>query len=124
VSSKVSESEPEYLESLHEGKYYDRTDSKYRTNSDNSWKIPFKKPEPKKCDVCGKIYNGEYKDHKKWHKRWEITPDKKTDKKTDKKPDNNHSILNQLKKVDPKLIEIMDGEKLKELIIKEINGGK
>jgi len=117
VRSKLSESKPEHLEVLHDGKHYDPSNPKYKQNATTSW---FKNPEPKKCDVCGKTYNGAYKDHKKWHKRWEVTQDNNPENQ----PKNNRSILDQLKKVDPQLIEIMDGEKLKKLIINEIKGGK
>jgi len=118
MTANISERHAENLESLHDGKYYDRTNSKYKSKPDVTPSL-FKKQEPKKCNICGKMYKGEYKDHKKWHKRWNAATEGKK-KPAASKPESNHSILDQLKTVDAKLIDIMDGEKLKQLIINEI----
>ena len=119
----------ENLESLHDGKYYDRTDPKFDLKKFN------KKPDIKtlkSCKFCGKHFQEkglwshqarcpENPNRRTGNKSYKKTAAKK---KIQEKKSLKKSILEQLKTLDPKLIELMNGEKLKQLIINEIKGGK
>jgi len=95
-------SEEVNIQRYHDGRHYDR--EKFKS-------------EERPCQYCGILL------HKKGlgshEARCTKNPNRKSKKTAVKKSENKISILDQLKDLDPKLIELMDAEKLKSLIIQE-----
>jgi len=95
--------ETQGIEPLHDGKHYDRSNPKY--------KVVQKINDKKECKYCGCFFHkkglGSHESRCKKNPNRKIK-NKRYGKKDSKKSEQNYLILEKLKELDPKLIELME----------------